>query len=163
MGERDLSFAEATAIIGDRIGRPELQYVQFPYDAFAASLAEAGFSQDVAELFAGMARAVNEGRMTPHETRDAANTTATRFETFCRRGAGRGLQRCFDRGRAGHSWTPPRFRPGRSAAQGRVTRTGGSLLLALECLPGLSLPVLGPAYVDPDLVQAPPGVGELLV
>lgn len=82
LGERDLTFAEATTIIGDRIGLPKLQYVQFPYDAYAASLVEAGFSQDVADLFAGMARGFNEGSIKSHETRDAANTTATRFEAY---------------------------------------------------------------------------------
>jgi uncharacterized protein YbjT (DUF2867 family) len=30
-GQRDISFAEATRIIGERIGKPDLQYVQFPY------------------------------------------------------------------------------------------------------------------------------------
>src|SRR6201998_773251 len=32
LGERDLSMAEATAIIARGIGKPDLRYVQFPYD-----------------------------------------------------------------------------------------------------------------------------------
>lgn len=82
LGERDLTFAEATRIIGDRVGLPDLEYVQFPYDDYAASLAQAGFSRDVAELFSEMSRAFNEGRVNPHETRSAANTTTTGFEAF---------------------------------------------------------------------------------
>ncbi len=82
LGERDLSFAEATRIIGERVGLPNLEYVQFPYDDHAAALVQAGFSHDVARLFAEMSRAFNEGRMKPHETRGPANTTPTRFETF---------------------------------------------------------------------------------
>lgn len=82
LGERDLTFAEATRIIGDRVGLPNLQYVQFPYDDYAASLAQTGFSHDVATLFSEMSQAFNEGRMTSNETRGAANTTTTRFETF---------------------------------------------------------------------------------
>ncbi|MGH3976945.1 MAG: NAD(P)H-binding protein, partial [Pseudonocardiaceae bacterium] len=81
-GERDLTFIEATRIIGDRIGLPSLQYVQFPYDDYAASLVQAGFSHDVAWLFTEMSRGLNEGRMKPNETRGAANTTPTRFETL---------------------------------------------------------------------------------
>lgn len=37
LGERDLTFAEATRIIGARIGKPDLSYVQFPYADFTAS------------------------------------------------------------------------------------------------------------------------------
>ncbi|MGH3777482.1 MAG: NAD(P)H-binding protein [Pseudonocardiaceae bacterium] len=82
LGERDLTFAEATRIIGDRVGLPNLEYVQFPYDDYAASLAQEGFSHDAAKLFAEMSRAINEGRVKPHEARDAGNTTPTRFEAF---------------------------------------------------------------------------------
>lgn len=82
LGERDLTFAEATRIIGDRVGLPNLEYVQFPYDDYAASLVQEGFSPDAAKLFSEMSRAVNEGRVKPHETRGAANTTTTRFEAF---------------------------------------------------------------------------------
>lgn len=81
-GERDLTFTEATRIIGDRVGLPTLQYVQFPYDDYAASLVQAGFSHDVARLFSEMCRAFNEGKMKPKETRGPTNTTRTRFETF---------------------------------------------------------------------------------
>ena len=32
LGERDISFTEVTRIIGERIGLPDLHYVQFPYE-----------------------------------------------------------------------------------------------------------------------------------
>ena len=32
LGERDLSMAEATAVIGRGIGKPDLRYEQFPYE-----------------------------------------------------------------------------------------------------------------------------------
>jgi uncharacterized protein YbjT (DUF2867 family) len=82
LGERDLTFAEATRIIGTRIGNPELRYVQFPYADFTASLAQMGISPNVAELYAEMARAVNDGRVKSREGRRPENTTATRFEAF---------------------------------------------------------------------------------
>jgi uncharacterized protein YbjT (DUF2867 family) len=82
LGERDLTFTEATRIIGGRIGLPNLQYVQVPYDNYTETLVQSGFSHDAAKLFSEMSRAFNEGRMKPKETRGVANTTATQFETF---------------------------------------------------------------------------------
>lgn len=82
LGERDLTFAEATRIIGDRIGKPDLSYVQFPYSDFTASLVQMGISPNVAGLYAEMACAVNEGRVKPREGRRPENTTPTKFEAF---------------------------------------------------------------------------------
>jgi uncharacterized protein YbjT (DUF2867 family) len=82
LGERDLTFAEATRIIGERIGKPDLSYVQFPYSDFAASLVQMGVSSNVANLYAEMARAVNERRVKSREGRRSENTTPTRFEAF---------------------------------------------------------------------------------
>jgi uncharacterized protein YbjT (DUF2867 family) len=81
LGERDLTQAEVTRIFGEKIGRPDLPYVQFPYDGFAQALVQAGLSKDVARLYAEMSAAFNEGRiaLTP---RTPANTTPTSFETF---------------------------------------------------------------------------------
>jgi uncharacterized protein YbjT (DUF2867 family) len=82
LGERDLTFAEATRIIGERIGKRDLSYVQFPYADFSASLVQMGVSPNVAGLYAEMARAVNEGRVKSREGRRSENTTPTRFEAF---------------------------------------------------------------------------------
>jgi hypothetical protein len=82
LGPRDLSQAEATRIIGDRIGMPGLQYTQFPYDAFAASLVRSGISASVAKLYTELAQAMNEGRIRSVEGRNPRNTTPTTFESF---------------------------------------------------------------------------------
>ena len=82
LGARDLTLAEATRIIGVRIGKPDLQYVQFPYADFAASLVQMGISENVAGLYAEMAQAFNERRMMVREGRQPENTTPTRFEDF---------------------------------------------------------------------------------
>jgi len=82
LGARDFTFAEATRIIGVHIGKPDLQYVQFPYAAFASSLVQMGISQNMAELYAEMARAYNEGKIKSREGRRPENTTPTRFEDF---------------------------------------------------------------------------------
>ena len=82
LGERDLSHAEATRILGARIGKPDLRYVQFPYADFAASLVQMSLSQNVADLYVEMTRAFNEGKVKSREGRRPENTTPTRFEDF---------------------------------------------------------------------------------
>lgn len=82
LGQRDLTFAEATRVIGARIGRPDLQYVQFPYAEAAQALAQFGFSSEIAELEVEVAQAANERRLVSREGRNAGNTTATAFEEF---------------------------------------------------------------------------------
>jgi hypothetical protein len=82
LGERDLSHAEATRILGARIGKLDLRYVQFPYADFAAALVQMGLSQNVADLYVEMTRAFNEGRVKSREGRRPENTTPTRFEDF---------------------------------------------------------------------------------
>ncbi len=82
LGPRDLSYAEATRIIGERIGRPDLAYVQFSYAEMAAALVEAGLSARFAGLYVDMTHAFNQGWVQPRYGRTPANTTPTRFEDF---------------------------------------------------------------------------------
>ena len=82
LGARDLTFAEATRIIGAHLGKPDLQYVQFPYADFASSLVQMGISANMAGLYAEMARAFNEEKIKSREGRRPENTTPTRFEDF---------------------------------------------------------------------------------
>ena len=84
LGPRDLSLAEATRILGAAIGKPDLAYVQFPYDAFAAALVQAGLTPDLARLYAEMARAFNDGIVKVAGGRTAASTTPTTFESFAK-------------------------------------------------------------------------------
>jgi uncharacterized protein YbjT (DUF2867 family) len=80
LGPRDLSYAEATRIIGEKIGKPDLKYVQLSYTDEANALVQAGFSQSFANLYVEMTRGFNEGTVKPRRT--AENTTTTRFEDF---------------------------------------------------------------------------------
>ena len=82
LGERDLTYAEVTAIIGARLGKTDLPYVQLPYADMAALLTSVGMSADAARLHVGMMRALNEQRIGPREGRSAANSTPTSFEEF---------------------------------------------------------------------------------
>ena len=81
-GPRDLSYAEATSIIGEQIGKPDLPYVQFSYAEMADSLIQIGFSEEFARLHIELAHALNEGTVRSLETRTLENTTPTRFEDF---------------------------------------------------------------------------------
>lgn len=82
LGPRDLGYDEATLILGERIGRPDLQYVQFSYEDMAQALVDAGLSESFARLYVEMTRAFNEGMVRPRAGRTPENTTPTRFEVF---------------------------------------------------------------------------------
>ncbi|HET9317785.1 MAG TPA: NAD(P)H-binding protein [Vicinamibacteria bacterium] len=82
LGPRDLTHAEAARIIGGKIGRPDLPYVQLPYEDMTGALVGAGLSPSVSSLYVEMSRAFNEGLVRSVEGRNASNTTPTRFEDF---------------------------------------------------------------------------------
>jgi uncharacterized protein YbjT (DUF2867 family) len=82
LGERSLTMRQVTQILGDRIGKPNLQYVQLPPADFIAGLLQMGLSQnfagEVEQAFSG----INEGHSRSKEGRRPENTTPTRFEEF---------------------------------------------------------------------------------
>jgi len=82
LGQRDLSYAEATRLLGAAIGRPELPYVAVPPLELASALREAGYSASVAACYAELGEAISTGRVRAQEARSARNTTATPFEDF---------------------------------------------------------------------------------
>jgi uncharacterized protein YbjT (DUF2867 family) len=84
LGPRDLTRTEITAILGQAIGKPDLQYVQFPYDQFEQALEQKGVTPKTARLYVEMAESFNDGLAVGEEPRSAANTTPTTFETFAR-------------------------------------------------------------------------------
>lgn len=82
LGPRDLTYAEATRILGARIGRPDLEYVQLSYADMARALVQAGLSETFAGLYVEMTRAFNEGKVKPRKGRTPENSTPARFEDF---------------------------------------------------------------------------------
>jgi uncharacterized protein YbjT (DUF2867 family) len=82
LGPRDLSLDEATRILGAAIGKPDLTYVQFPYEAALDAMVAAGLSKSMATLYVDMSRGFNEGLIESVEGRSARSTTPTRFEDF---------------------------------------------------------------------------------
>jgi uncharacterized protein YbjT (DUF2867 family) len=82
LGQRDLTMTEAAAVIGQAIGKPELQYVQISYDQFRSFLMQMGTSQGTADLMVEMAEAENSGYAGALEARSQRNTTSTSYEQF---------------------------------------------------------------------------------
>ena len=82
LGPRDVTHDEAAHIIGARIGRPDLRYVQLPEADMIGALVGAGLSQSIASMVVEMSRAFNDGTVRSVEGRKASNTTATRLEDF---------------------------------------------------------------------------------
>src|ERR1700751_2053295 len=82
LGERDLSMTEATAIIARGIGKPDLGYVQFPYDQVQRVLEQMGMPPKKAAVYIEMFEAINAGVLAAQEPRSRENTTTTSFEKF---------------------------------------------------------------------------------
>jgi uncharacterized protein YbjT (DUF2867 family) len=82
LGQRDLDYREAAAVIGKTIGRPDLEYAQLPQEQMKAALTQMGMSSNMADLLLEMAEALNSGYMKALEPRSGENTTPTSIETF---------------------------------------------------------------------------------
>jgi uncharacterized protein YbjT (DUF2867 family) len=82
LGERDLSMAQATAIIARSIGKPDLRYVQFPYDQVQQVLEQTGMPPKKAAVYIEMFKAINTGVLAAQEPRSPQNSTPTSFEEF---------------------------------------------------------------------------------
>jgi uncharacterized protein YbjT (DUF2867 family) len=82
LGERDLSMTEATAVIARGIGKPELRYVQVPYEQMQQALTQKGFSPKKAAVYIEMFKSINDGELVALEPRSPENTTPTSFEKF---------------------------------------------------------------------------------
>jgi hypothetical protein len=81
-GPRDLNFAETTRILGSKIGKPDLKYVQFPDEGVVAGLKSAGLSENLSRLFVEMSHALNSGTMASRQPRAPGNIGSTTFESF---------------------------------------------------------------------------------
>jgi len=84
LGQRDLSMAEVTAAIGRGIGKPDLRYVQFPYDQVQQVLRQMGIPPQTAALYIEMYKVINAGVLVAQEPRSPENSTPTSFEEFVR-------------------------------------------------------------------------------
>lgn len=81
-GPHDITMNDATRIIGEKIGLPELKYIYLSRKDYMNSLLEAGLSSNVANLLAEMSQSLNDRLFATGQKRTAENTTSTSFETF---------------------------------------------------------------------------------
>jgi uncharacterized protein YbjT (DUF2867 family) len=84
-GQRDISMKEAASIVGNSIGKPNLEYVQVPSMMLESALLQMGLSKSTAELIIEMWNGANAGLIVPREERLASNTTPTTLESFVAR------------------------------------------------------------------------------
>ena len=82
LGQRDVTYAEVTRVIGNAIGKPDLSYVQMPPEQVKPAFMQLGMSANVADLLLEMCEALISGHMAPLEPRSPRNTTPTSIETF---------------------------------------------------------------------------------
>jgi uncharacterized protein YbjT (DUF2867 family) len=82
LGQREITYNEVAKIIGTAIGKRDLAYVQLPDEQVIQAMSGMGISKNMATLLCEMSASLNSGYMKALETRSAANTTLTSFETF---------------------------------------------------------------------------------
>ncbi len=82
LGQRDLSQNEVATVISKTLGKPDLRYMQFPYDQVEQVLVQMGTPPKTAACFIEMFQGINNGTVVSTETRNAENTTQTSIETF---------------------------------------------------------------------------------
>ena len=85
LGPRDYTMKEATAMIGQKIGMPDLPYIQFQDADVVGALTQAGISNGVASSFVEMSHALSEGRVRSLQGRRPDTTMPTPFEAFADR------------------------------------------------------------------------------
>ncbi len=83
LGARDVTYPEMAKLYGAAIGKPDLQYVEFPHDDFRKAMVEQmGASENVAINMIEFIQAMNSGKVFEKTHRDAKSTTPTSIEDF---------------------------------------------------------------------------------
>jgi uncharacterized protein YbjT (DUF2867 family) len=83
LGDRNYSFKEFTSILGNSIGKPDLQYIQIPVDQAKRAMIGQGISADVANDITAMETSLKNGIMN-YEIRTAENSSQTSAEIFAK-------------------------------------------------------------------------------
>ncbi|TAE47685.1 MAG: NAD-dependent dehydratase [Bacteroidetes bacterium] len=87
-GQRVLTFSEATRVLGEAIGKPELPWVTFSYDDARNGMLQSGLSESLAGMYIEFSRAVNEGRLNSEAAQNPGVFTETSIEAFAQEFAG---------------------------------------------------------------------------
>lgn len=81
-GPRPVTMQEATAVLGKAIGKPDLKYVQFPYEEAEKAMLATGMKPDVVGLFIEMDRSFNDGLIRPTQPMTEDHLGKTGIEDF---------------------------------------------------------------------------------
>lgn len=81
LGAKDYSMNDVTKALGAAIGKPDLNYVTFPYDQARGAMVQGGLSESVADGYIVMSEGINTGVLNT-EIRTAESTTPTTIEEF---------------------------------------------------------------------------------
>ena len=82
LGERDISMDEVTQVLGEKIGKPDLGYVQFSAEDAKKGMMDFGLSDDVSDQMIELDQAINDGIFAVNQPRTTQNTTGTAIEEF---------------------------------------------------------------------------------
>ena len=80
--ERDVSMEEVTKVLGEKIGMPDLHFVQFSPEDEKKGLMDFGMSDDASDQLVELSQAMNDGLLAVNIPRTAQNTTETSIEEF---------------------------------------------------------------------------------
>ncbi len=82
LGQRDLTYSDVATILGRAIGKPDLQYVEFPPDEFRKAMLGIGASESIADNMNTFIKSMNEGKILSDAKRTPESTTPTSIEEF---------------------------------------------------------------------------------
>ncbi len=82
IGQRALSFKEATLVLGNSIGKPELPWVTFTYEDARNGMIGAGLSESLANLYIEFSKSINSGALIEDFHPSTNSVTSTSIEQF---------------------------------------------------------------------------------
>lgn len=84
LGQRDVTYSEIAKVFGTAIGKPDLAYVEFPFEGLKQALMGMGASESLADSMNAFIGKLNEGKVLADAKRTAESTTPTTIEEFAK-------------------------------------------------------------------------------
>jgi uncharacterized protein YbjT (DUF2867 family) len=82
LGNREYTYADIAAIYGKAIGKPDMKYIQFPYEDAKKAMMQMGMGESVVDKLNEFVKSMNEGKVLTDAHRTPLNTTPTTAEEF---------------------------------------------------------------------------------
>ena len=84
LGQREVTYNEIAKVFGKAIGKPDLAYVEFPYEGLKQALLGMGASESLADSMNTFVEKLNEGKVSADAKRTPESTTPTTIEEFAK-------------------------------------------------------------------------------